>query len=450
MTDDERRAEDRAAGATLLFELAGQLRWSCAERRSAQTSGLRALLRTALASSPWHAARLGGIDPERVELGDLAGLPTMTKDDLMEHFDEIVTDRRLTRALVEEHLGTVRDDTYLLGEYHALASGGSSGRRGIFVFDRPAWRTYYASYARFSFMMAAEAALPPTARFVRIAADKPTHATMAVGLTFAGDDMLGLPATWPLDRLIAALEAAQPEVLMGYTSVIARLAHEAAAGRLRIAPRYVNVTSEPLSRDVRAMIQRVWPVPLLNGFGTTEGLMGGSCSAGRGIHMSDDLVLIEPVDAAGRPVPPGSPADKALLTVLYNTTQPIIRYELSDPLTVLPGPCPCGATSLRVDDIEGRSDDGFVYPGGCTVHPLVFRSPLGRAAGVIEYQVWQTADGADVRVVCESPIDVHGLRTALCRALADAGFPSAVVTVTAVERLQRLGTGKLRRFVPLS
>ena len=69
---------------------------------------------------------------------------------------------------------------------------------------------------------------------------------------------------------------------------------------------------------------------------------------------------------------------------------------------------------------------------------------------MIEYQVQQTADGDDVRVVCESPIDVRGLEEALRRALADAGLGAAVVTVTPVESLQRLGTGKLRRFVPLS
>src|SRR5262245_29873289 len=151
MTDDERRAEDRAAGPTLIFELAGRLRWTEEERRAAQTTGLRTLLRTALASSRWHAARLAGVDPDRVTLDDLARLPTMTKNDLMEHFDGIVTDRRLSRELVEEHLRTLHDDSYLLGEYHVLASGGSSGRRGVFLFDRAAWRTYYASYARYSF-----------------------------------------------------------------------------------------------------------------------------------------------------------------------------------------------------------------------------------------------------------------------------------------------------------
>jgi hypothetical protein len=31
---------------------------------------------------------------------------------------------------------------------------------------------------------------------------------------------------------------------------------------------------------------------------------GGGCFRGPGIHLSDDLVIVEPVDLAGRPVPP--------------------------------------------------------------------------------------------------------------------------------------------------
>ena len=131
--------------------------------------------------------------------------------------------------------------------------------------------------------------------------------------------------------------------------------------------------------------------------------MEASCSAGRGIHLSDDLFVIEPVDAAGEPVPPGQRATRVLLTNLYNSVQPLIRYELTDEVTVLDGPCPCGSTLLRIDDIQGRLDDAFTYPGGPTVHPFTFRSVLGRERDVVEYQVRQTATGADVRCAVRAP-----------------------------------------------
>jgi phenylacetate-CoA ligase len=283
-----------------------------------------------------------------------------------------------------------------------------------------------------------------------VAADKPTHATRGVGLTFLDSSAPRLAASWPIERLVASLNDIRPDMLMGYASVVTRLAHEAIAGRLRIAPKLVSGTSEPLSAEMRAAIEVAWHAPIFNGFGTTEGLMGGSCTAGRGLHLSNDLVLVECVDAAGRPVPPGTRADKAYLTVLYNTAQPLIRYELTDPLCVLDGPCPCGITLLRVDDVEGRTDDAFRYPGGVEVHPFVFRSPLGRATEVIEYQVRQTAHGADVLVVCERAVDPAALERMLCEALAKAGLASPAVTVTIVDALPRMATGKLRRFVPLA
>ena len=54
-----------------------RLRWDADRLAAHQCERLRALLRHALAHSPFHARRLGGLDPDRVELADLAGLPTM-------------------------------------------------------------------------------------------------------------------------------------------------------------------------------------------------------------------------------------------------------------------------------------------------------------------------------------------------------------------------------------
>jgi hypothetical protein len=41
---------------------------------------------------------------------NLAELPVLTKTELMEHFDDVVTDRRLSLAGLEQHLGTVETE----------------------------------------------------------------------------------------------------------------------------------------------------------------------------------------------------------------------------------------------------------------------------------------------------------------------------------------------------
>ena len=52
---------------------------------------------------------------------------------------------------------------------------------------------------------------------------------------------------------------------------------------------------------------------------------------------------------------------------------------------------------------RGRVDDVFTYDGGVQVHPHVFRSVLCRDRGIVEYQVRQTATGADVAAIDRRP-----------------------------------------------
>jgi hypothetical protein len=83
------------------------------------------------------------------------------------------------------------------------------------------------------------------------------------------------------------------------------------------------------------------------------------------------------------------------------------------------------------------------------VHPFTFRSALGRERAIVEYQVRQTARGADVRVRRQGGLDTARVAETLRAALADLGLASAEVTVTPVETLERQASGKFKRFVPL-
>jgi hypothetical protein len=95
-----------------LPEMTAHIGWSREQLRGERERRLRELIDTAVQRSPWHRARLSGHDPSTVTEDTLAGVPIMTKDDLLEHFDEIVTDPRLRRDLVEAHLhGCARTPT---------------------------------------------------------------------------------------------------------------------------------------------------------------------------------------------------------------------------------------------------------------------------------------------------------------------------------------------------
>jgi hypothetical protein len=97
----------------------------------------------------------------------------------------------------------------------------------------------------------------------------------------------------------------------------------------------------------------------------------------------------------------------------------------------------------------GPNPRAFVYQD-IRVHPHLFRSELGREAGVIEYQVRQTPAGAAIAVRCTAPVSLGGLRDRVAAALAQAGLERPQVTVGEVDRIERPGgPAKLKRFIPL-
>jgi phenylacetate-coenzyme A ligase PaaK-like adenylate-forming protein len=432
-----------------------RLDWSAEQIREERERGLRQLLQVCLDRSPWHRERLAGVDPRQIGLDALEALPVMTKEDLMGNWDRIVTDPRLSLEAVEEHLERVSGDAYLLDHFHAVASGGSSGRRGVFVYDWQAWMIGYLGFVRMGArerMLGSALAQTPLVA-ATVAADKATHMTSAFGQTFSSPliPVHRLPITLPLGQIVEGLNAIQPSVLNGYTSALCLLAHEARAERLRIAPRSVIATSEPLLPEMRLLLEETWNAPVGNWWGTSEGGPTGlSCGQGPGMHLCEDLMIVEPVSEEGSPVPPGVRSEKVYLTNLYNRTLPLIRYELTDQVLILEDPCPCGCAHRRIADIEGRHDDAFVYQGGLTVHPITFRSPLGRQRNIVEYQVRQRPRGAEIAVRTMGPVSVRAIEREIEAGLSALGLRDPSVTILPVTHLDRQASGKLKRFVPLA
>src|SRR5262252_1698948 len=220
-----------------------RLRWGREQIEAAQREGLRALLTHAIETSPYHRQRLADIDPIHFELADLSGLPVMTKAEMMDSLDAVFTDRRLSRDLVEQALAaTVTEPVPILGEYVAVASGGCSGQRGLFVSDREAVVGSFSSLSRWQMarIMADGGPPPGGLPIVMVGAASAVHVTGSAQAWTAGEQMpfrfITVPATLPVAEIVRRLNALSPPVLYGYASILARLAAEQQAGRLRIAP----------------------------------------------------------------------------------------------------------------------------------------------------------------------------------------------------------------------
>ena len=167
---------------------------------------------------------------------------------MMAGFDDVLTDRRLSRRLVEQHLaGSLHEPGLLLDEYVCLISGGSSGLRGVFVQTLGEYTDFVASLVRPGYARALAAGGPPPEGLMlgQVTAASPVHSSGFASAVATGPPvrMIPPPATLPLVEIVARLNAAQPPALLGYASKLAELARDQLAGRLAIAPRSVPLGS---------------------------------------------------------------------------------------------------------------------------------------------------------------------------------------------------------------
>jgi phenylacetate-CoA ligase len=435
-----------------LTDHVGRLDWSREQIEHHQTNRLRAFLGYAKERSAFHSARMGGdIDPATATIADLGSLPMMTKQDAQNEWDNIVTVRDLDRTRAEQILAEQQWFSYTPGDEQIFSSGGSSGVRGVYVWD---W-DYYVSAACLAWRVQAREELRAgtangRSRLAVLSAGTPPHASTPLFdvPTAPGMATVVIPVGVPFAEIVAAVASAQPTHLVGYASVIGRLARVASTGELKISPVRVSTNSEPLLDEDRQAILDAWAVPVHNLWGSTEiGVQAVGCARGEGLHVCEDEVVLERVDENGRPVPADEPAVRTLATGLANRTFPFIRYDLGDQVTWLAEPCACGSAFARVADIGGRRDDDFRY-GTITVPASAFRYVLGTDPQVSEYQVTQTVGGADILAVGSPDIDT--LTAAVVTALRAQGLTDPAIRIQVADRLQRhQSTGKLRRFVPL-
>jgi phenylacetate-coenzyme A ligase PaaK-like adenylate-forming protein len=443
-------------GLPAALRLPGHLRrltWPPERLAAERERRLRALLLHAFRHAPYHRERLRGVDLDRFTEADLQHLPTMTKADVMARWDDLVTDPHLRLDAVREHVRAKREGP-ILDRYRAFATGGTSGRTGLFLYTAEAWTTAMLAHLRINVRarLRSPGLLLERPRVVSIVAEGKAHLSSAVADAFANAfvETHRFAVTERFDELLARIERIRPTTLVTYGSMFADLVAEAERGRFRVSPSMIVSTSDPLAPATRAAIERLWTPRISNVWATTEvGPTAIGCGEGEGMHLLDDLVIYELVDHEHRPVPPGAVAAKVLVTVLTNEVLPLVRYELGDEVQLLEEPCACGSTHRRVADIQGRTDDAFRW-GDLRVDAHLFRSAFSMQTAIHQYQVHQTERGADVLLAVDGPLDTDALARYLAGRLAGQGLKDAVVRVRLVDRIERVGTGgKVRYFVPL-
>lgn len=122
------------------------------------------------------------------------------------------------------------------------------------------------------------------------------------------------------------------------------------------------VGSELLTEAMRTEMHKLWGDDMLvtSNYGMSE-LMGpgvsGECEYMDGMHINEDYFIPEIIDPkTGEVLPPGEKGE-LVITCIYKEGLPLIRYRTKDVTRLIYEPCKCGRTTVRMENLDGRTDD---------------------------------------------------------------------------------------------
>jgi phenylacetate-CoA ligase len=127
------------------------------------------------------------------------------------------------------------------------------------------------------------------------------------------------------------------------------------------------VAAEKLTEALRHEVEEAFGATVRQGYGTADvGAIAYECETPQGMHLSSRAYVEICDPATGAPLPVGETGE--VVVTPFTEDYPLIRLATGDLSCLIPEPCPCGRTSLRLDGIKGRADDTakvkgqFIYP----------------------------------------------------------------------------------------
>lgn len=169
--------------------------------------------------------------------------------------------------------------------------------------------------------------------------------------------------------------------------------------------RALLVAGEYVSEVKRSYIERLWGgIDVFQDYGSTEtGSIAGECAHKR-LHIWADRLLCEVFDpASGKCSREGT--GQLVITPLYRTAMPLLRYCLEDTVDISHDHCPCG-WHLPTIRVHGRSANEFVVQGR-TLFPVqieeaVYSLPM--EMGVLFWRARHSTMHLSIEIECEPQI----------------------------------------------
>ncbi len=304
-------------------------------------------VRSAYNNVPFYRKKYdrAGVDIKSIKgVSDLKKLPFLTKQDIMDNFP-----------------GDIVSDKEDINKCHCSATTGSTGKALSFVFNDKTLSYYINTSLRVYTMIGY----------------KPWYKTVYIKYTKIDIPKFGpffrfahVPSTISVEEQIKLIGKENPDLLVGYASIIFEIAASVTAENLKnIRPKMISVNSELSTKHQRDFISSIFKCPVYDEYSTEETWMIAAQCRHHKYHLFVDNVWVEFLDKQGNEIRNGG-SGEIVLTTTHSPAMPFIRYKIGDRGKACKDSCTCGNKLPMMLSFDGRADDSFILPSGKYVSSL--------------------------------------------------------------------------------
>jgi phenylacetate-CoA ligase len=354
------------------------LTWTPEELKQHQWQQLRKLLEHAFKHTSfypkiWAKVGIQSIDDINT-MSDFAKLPLVTKDDITEHYRDIVANNAKNNI--------------------KKATGGSTGQPFRFELDiesntrREAimWRGYGWLGAGLGqktlYLWGADIGQPTLFKSIK---NDLYH-------RFYNRKMLNSFAmnTNNMHTYIEEINNYRPTALVSYVNPLYELARFIIEHKISVfSPKTILTGAEQLHDFQRGVIEKAFNCEVYDTFGCREFmLMSAECQEHKKLHINSDHLVVETVNDLGQSIT-GKSGD-LVITDLYNYGMPLIRYVNGDRATLINQPCGCDNPLPIMSSIDGRKLDIIKTASGKSIPGELFPHLFKEFESITRFQVKQS------------------------------------------------------------
>ena len=323
----------------------------------------------------------------KYDINKYSSLPLVNKKIMMDNLTEYNTLGLNKGDLIHFALNVEKTRDFL-ARFNGInigMSSGTSGNKGIVITTKKEENYIKAMYASRLVLPIGEKL--NGAFILRVSAP-------AFNYHRSGNKLTYINQLQPMEKIIEQLEKLNPNVVSAPPSMLKILATELLKRRLKISPKLLYSYAEVLYPEVKEYLEKNIKCKVHEVYQGSEGYYALTCRHGN-LHINEDMVFFELLDDRGLPTKDGEPCHKLLVTDLHKKSQPIIRYELNDIITISKKKCSCGSNFRVIKQIQGRADDMFWGVKTDTKEPqfifqdYISRTIISTSEDIEEYQATQ-------------------------------------------------------------